>query len=68
MTLTLANAVTASDTDVKVAYTKQTGTADKVVDKFANEAATFGDQPVANLLADSTPPTLSASRCWTPTA
>ena len=59
VTLTLANAVTASDTDVKVAYTKPTGTADKLVDKFGNEAATFGDQNVANLLADSTPPTLS---------
>ena len=30
-----------------------------MVDKFGNETATFGDQPVDNLLADSTPPTLS---------
>ena len=59
VTLTLSTAIVGSDTDVKVAYTKQTGTANKVVDKFANEAATFGDQGVTNLLADTTPPTLN---------
>ena len=52
VTLTLATAVTATDTDVKVLYTKpSTGTANKLVDTFGNEAATFtADQDVGNLL------------------
>ena len=54
VTLTLATAVSATDTGVKVAYTKPTtGTANRVVDTFGNETATFGDQDVGNLLADS---------------
>ena len=60
VTLTLATAspVTATDTDVKVLYTKPTtGTANKLVDTFGNEAATFtADQPVTNELADQVPP------------
>ena len=64
VTLTLAttSAVTATDTDVKVLYTKPTtGTANKLVDAFGNEAATFtADQPVTNELADQVPPTLSS--------
>ena len=62
VTLTLATAVSATDTAVKVAYTKPTtGTANKVVDNFDNEVATFGDQDVINELADSIPPELAAT-------
>ena len=62
VTLTLATAVSATDTGVKVAYTKPTtGTANKVVDTFGNEAATFPDQDVINELADSIPPELAAT-------
>ena len=62
LTLATASAVTATDTDVKVLYTKPTtGTANKLVDAFGNEAATFtADQPVSNELADQVPPTLSS--------
>ena len=66
VTLTLATAasVTATDEDVKVLYTKPTtGTANKLVDAFGNEAATFtADQPVTNELADQVPPTLSSGQ------
>ena len=49
VTLTLATAVTASDTAVKVAYTKPTsGSANKLIDKFGNDTATFTDQAVTN--------------------
>ena len=49
VTLTLATAVTATDTDVKVAYTKpMSGSANKLIDKFGNETATFTDQAVTN--------------------
>ena len=62
VTLTLATAVANTDTGVKVAYTKPTtGTANKVVDNFDNEVATFGDQNVINELADSIPPALAAT-------
>ena len=57
VTLTLSAGVTATDGSVKVSYTKPTtGTANKLVDRFGNEAASFTDQPVDNLLADVTPP------------
>ena len=64
VTLTLASAssVVGTDENVKVTYTKpMTGTANKVVDLSGNEADAFTDQPVANLLADSVPPTLGAN-------
>ena len=62
VTLTLATAVGNMDTGVKVAYTKPTtGTANKMVDKFDNEVATFPDQNVINELADSVPPELDAT-------
>ena len=49
VTLTLATAVTATDTAVKVAYTKPTsGSANKLIDKFGNEMVTFPDQAVTN--------------------
>ena len=52
LTLATASAVTATDTDVKVLYTRpETGTANKLVDTFRNETATFtADQDVGNLL------------------
>ena len=64
LTLATASAVTATDTDVKVLYTKPTtGTANKLIDAFGNEAATFAaDQPVTNELADQVPPTLSSGQ------
>ncbi len=62
VTLTLATTVTATDTDVKVSYTKPTtGTANKLVDAFDNEVATFPDQNVINQLADQVPPELAAT-------
>ena len=63
VTLTLATAVSATDTDVKVSYTKPTtGTANKLLDTFGNEVATFtADQDVGNQLADNTPPELVSS-------
>ena len=60
LTLATASSVSATDTNVLVSYTKPTsGTANKIVDAFGNETATFTDQPVGNLLADSTPPELA---------
>ena len=61
VTLTLATAVTATDTAVKVAYAKPTsGSANKPVDKFGNETATFTDQGVTNNTnATNTAPTVA---------
>ena len=61
LTLATASAVTATDEDVKVLYTKPTtGTANKLVDLFGNETATFtGEQDVINALADDAPPELN---------
>ena len=62
VTLTLATAVTATDTAVKVTYTKPTtGSANKLVDLSGNETATFTDQSVDNALADSTAPVLATT-------
>ena len=63
LTLATASAVTATDEDVKVLYTKPTtGTANKLVDTFDNEADTFtADQDVGNALADSVPPELAVT-------
>ena len=62
LTLAAASSVSASDTNVLVSYTKPTtGTANKLVDAAGNEAATFTDQPVGNLLADSTAPELTTA-------
>ena len=62
VTLTLATAVTASDTAVKVAYTKPTsGSANKLIDEFGNETATFPDQDVTIDTTDNTPPTLTSA-------
>ena len=49
VTLTLANAMVASDTDVKVSYTKPTtGTANTLEDANGNEVADFVDLTVTN--------------------
>ena len=63
VTLTLATTVTATDTGVKVAYTKPTtGTANKMVDTFDNEVATFPDQNVINAArGPACPPVLAAT-------
>ena len=56
VTLTLADEVTASDTDVKVTYTKpMSGTDNKLVDKFGNETATFADQAVSTTTIATVP-------------
>ena len=58
VTLTLATAVTTTDTAVKVAYTKpMSGSANKLRDEFGNETATFPDQDVTNNTATNTPAT-----------
>ena len=58
VTLTLATAVTTTDTAVKVAYTKpMSGSANKLIDEFGNETATFPDQDVTNNTATNTPAT-----------
>ena len=50
VTLTLANAVLDTDTDVKVSYTKPTsGTGNRLRDAAGNEAASFTDEPVTNV-------------------
>ncbi len=63
LTLATASAVTATDEDVKVLYTKPTtGTANKLVDLFGNETATFtGDHDVINALADDVPSELNSN-------
>ena len=49
VTLTLVTALAATDTAIKVSYTKPTsGTANKLVDAASNETASFTDQPVTN--------------------
>ena len=49
VTLTLGAAVVATDTGVKVSYTKPaTGPGNRIVDAPGNEAATFADQAVTN--------------------
>ena len=60
LTLASASSVVATDGDVKVTYTKpMSGSANKLVDLFGNETASFADQEVGNLLADMEPPTLA---------
>ena len=63
LTLATASAVVASDTDVKVSYTKPTsGSGNKLVDATGNnETASFADQPVVNQLAESVPPELQTA-------
>ncbi len=61
VTLTLATdaAITASDTNMKVGYSKpSSGTGNRVVDKAGNQAAGFSGKPVVNELADTVAPRL----------
>ena len=61
VTLTLATdaAITASDTNMKVGYSKpSSGTGNRVVDKAGNQAAGFSGKPVVNELADTVAPAL----------
>ena len=64
VTLTLATdaAITASDTNIQVAYSEpSSGTGNRVVDKAGNRAAGFSGKPVVNEQADSVAPTLVAT-------
>ena len=55
VSLTLSSAVADTDT-VTVFYTKPTGTADKLVDKFGNETATFDTAEAVDLVLETDPP------------
>ena len=57
VTLTLASAVLATDTGVKVSYTKP-GSGGKLADAAGNEVAGFADEAVTNITGDTTPPRL----------
>ena len=59
LTLDSASSVTATDKDVKVAYTKPA--TNPIKDLTGKEADAFGDQDVTNLLGDNTPPVLAAA-------
>ena len=59
VTLTLANAVLDTDTDVKVSYTKPTsGTGNRLRDESGKEVPSFTDKSVKNVTGDTTPPRL----------
>ena len=56
VTLTLAAAVVASDTDVKVSYTRpDSGTDNKLEDAAGNAVDSFTDQAVTNNTANAAP-------------
>ena len=62
--LTLGSALTSSDTNVKVDYTKlSSGSDNEIVDPFGNEVASFADQAVDNQTGNDVPavgaPTIS---------
>ena len=60
--LTLSDAITASDTNIRVSYNKpNAGSGNRIADLVGNEAASFSGQPVINLPADSVAPTLAQS-------
>ena len=62
VTLTLATALSPTDTDVKVSYTKpDTGSDNKLADTAGNEAATFTAQPVTNIAVPGAPGGLTAT-------
>ena len=68
--LTLATAMSASDSAVKVSYTKPTtGTGNRLKDASGNEVAGFADLAVTNVTAAASPdapsaPSLSAGTTW----
>ena len=59
VTITLSSAITASDTNIKVSYTRPSTVRFRVLDLAGRSAANFSAQPVFNILADSTAPTLA---------
>ena len=60
--INLSEAITASDTNIKVSYSKpNSGTQNRVADLVGNEAATFRNQPVTNILADPGAPALAST-------
>ena len=62
LTLDSASSVKESDTSVLVSYTSpMSGTANKLVDKFGNEAATFTDVAVTNTTVNIAPTAGNAS-------
>ncbi len=64
LTLTLASAITASDTNILLDFTNPSTSAPRgqqLTDLTGNRAANFTDLPVTNLAADSTAPTLAQS-------
>lgn len=59
LTLTLADAVAATDTEVKVSYTEPaSGTGNRLRDDTGNDIESFSDEPVEVSARDITPPTL----------
>ena len=67
--LTLGSALTSSDTNVKVDYTKPTmGSDNEIVDRFGNEVASFADQAVDNQTGNDVPavgaPTISVPNVY----
>ena len=61
VTLTLAAAVAATDTNIKVSYEKPTtGANNKLVDKFTNEVADFTDHAVTRNAGATGAPTITA--------
>ena len=63
VTLTLSTAVTSTDSDITVAYTKPgSGTDNRIRDTLGNETATFGDEEVTNKTGttDTTAPTVTS--------
>ena len=59
LTLATASSVSATDTDVKVSYTKPSN--NPIQDLAGNEADGFTDSEVGNALADSVPPQLDST-------
>ena len=62
VTLTLATAVSDTETDVTVAYARPaSGSANRIVDAYGNEADDFGDMETRNLLLDDVPPVVDST-------
>ena len=60
--ITLSSAITASDTNIKVSYSKpNSGSGNRVADQVGRDAAGFSSQSVANIPADSAAPRLAQS-------
>ena len=69
VTLTLSTAVTSTDTEITVKYTKPgSGTDNRIRDALGNETATFDDEDVTNstTATDTTAPTVTSIERQTP--